>query len=103
VRVSFGLTLPPNGYLEGMQRDLYLLGPAEVAEASAPGGADPAPRAHVEQRGFAVVSEGRLALAVRDRAKLGTSTPSDPLPESAPFGRESRATRGPRGSSARAR
>jgi hypothetical protein len=69
VRVSFGLTLPPNGYLEGMQRDLYLLGPAEVAEASAPGGADPAPRAHVEQRGFAVVSEGRLALAVRDRGQ----------------------------------
>jgi hypothetical protein len=32
-----------------------------------------------------VVSEGRLALAVRDRAKLGTPAPSDPLPESAPF------------------
>jgi hypothetical protein len=85
VRISFGLTLPPNGHLEDMQQDLYLLWPAEVAEASASGAPDAALRAYVEQRGFAVVSEGRLALAVRDRAKLGTPAPSDPLPESAPF------------------
>jgi hypothetical protein len=84
VRVSFGLTLPPNGHLEDMQQDLYLLWPAEVADASAAGAPDPVLRAYVEQRGFAVVTEGRLALAVRDRAKLGTPAPSDPLPESAP-------------------
>jgi len=85
VRISFGVTLPPQGHVEDMQQDLYLLWPAEVAEASAPGVPDPALRAYVEQRGFAVVTEGRLALAVRDRAKLGTPAPSDPLPESAPF------------------
>ena len=85
VRVSFGLTLPPNGHLEDMQQDLYLLWPAEVADASASGAPDPALRAYVEHRGFAVVTEGRLALAVRDRAKLGTPAPSDPLHESAPF------------------
>jgi hypothetical protein len=39
----------------------------------------------VEERGFAVVGEGRLGLAVRDRSKLGMPAPSDPLPESAPF------------------
>jgi hypothetical protein len=57
VRVSFGLTLPPNGHLEDMQQDLYLLWPAEIAEASASGAPDAALRAYVEQRGFAVVSE----------------------------------------------
>jgi hypothetical protein len=85
VRVSFGLTLPPNARVEDMQQDLYLLWPAEVASASASGAADPALRRYVEERGFAVVGEGRIALAVRDRAKLGTPAPSDPLPESAPF------------------
>jgi hypothetical protein len=85
VRVSFGLTLPPNARVEDVQQDLYLLWPAEVAGGSAPGAADPALRGYVEERGFAVLSEGRLALAVRDRAKLGTPAPSDPLPESAPF------------------
>jgi hypothetical protein len=85
VRLSFGLTLPPNGRVEDMRQDLYLLWPAEVAGGPAPGVADPALRGYVEERGFAVVSEGRLALAVRDRAKLGTPAPSDPLPESAPF------------------
>lgn len=85
VRISFGLALPPGARVEEVQQDLYLLWPAEVAGGSAPGAPDPTLRAYVEQRGFAVVSEGRLALAVRDRAKLGTSAPSDPLPESAPF------------------
>jgi hypothetical protein len=85
VRVSFGLTLPPNARVEDMQQDLLLLWPAEVAGGSARGAADPDLRRYVEERGFAVVGEGRLALAVRDRAKLGTPAPSDPLPESAPF------------------
>src|SRR4029453_6815332 len=84
MRVSFGLTLPPNGHIEDVRQDLYLLWPAEVAGGS-PGPPDAALRAYVEERGFTVVSEGRLALAVRDRAKLGTPAPSDPLPESAPF------------------
>jgi hypothetical protein len=84
VRISFGLTLPPNARVEDLRQDIYLLWPAEVASASAPGSA-PELRRYVEERGFAVIGEGRLALAVRDRAKLGTPAPSDPLPESAPF------------------
>jgi hypothetical protein len=85
MRVSFGLTLPPNARVEDLRQDLYLLWPAEVTGGSAPGAPDPGLRSYVEERGFAVVGEGRLALAVRDRAKLGTPVPSDPLPESAPF------------------
>src|SRR5262245_1553340 len=85
VRLSFGLTLPPNVHPEDLHEDIYLLWPAEVAGGSAPGSADADLRRDVEQRGFAVVGEGRLALAVRDRAKLGTPAPRDPLPESASF------------------
>jgi hypothetical protein len=33
MRVSFGLTLPPNGHIEDVRQDLYLLWPAEVAGA----------------------------------------------------------------------
>ena len=84
-RVSFGLTLPPNARLEDLRQDIYLLWPAEVGGGSASGATDPDLRRYVEERGFTVVSGGRLALAIRDRAKLGTSAPSDPLPESAPF------------------
>jgi hypothetical protein len=85
VRLSFGLTLPPNARAEDLHEDIYLLWPAEVASGSAPGAADPELRRYVEERGFAVIGEGRLALAIRDRTKLGTPAPSDPLPESAPF------------------
>ena len=85
VRVSFGLTLPPNGHLEDMRQDLYLLWPAEVADGSAPGASIRAPRVRGASAASRWSSEGRLALAVRDRAKLGTPAPSDPLPESAPF------------------
>jgi hypothetical protein len=85
LRISFGLTLPPNRQTEDIAQDLYILWPAEVAGGSAPGAPDPELHRYVEERGFVVVSEGRLALAVRDRAKLGTSAPSDPLPDSAAF------------------
>jgi hypothetical protein len=85
VRLSFGVTVPPNAHVEDLHQDIYLLWPAEVAGGSAPGPADRDLRRYVEERGFAVIGEGRLALAVRDRSKLGTPAPSDPLPESAPF------------------
>src|SRR5262245_57459485 len=85
VRISFGLTLPPNAQMEDVAQDLYVLWPAEVAGGTAPGPPDPTLRGYVEERGFAVVSEGRLVMVVRDRAKLGTGAPSDPLPETAPF------------------
>src|SRR5215472_16805621 len=52
VRVSFGLTLPPNARVEDLQQDIYLLWPAEVASASVPGAADPELRRYLEERGF---------------------------------------------------
>src|SRR5262245_30706260 len=85
VGLSFGITLPPNARSEDVAQDLYILWPAEAAGGSAPGPPDSGLRALVEERGFLVLGEGRLALAVRDRAKLGTPAPSDRLPESAPF------------------
>src|SRR5262245_66511471 len=63
VRVSFGLTLPPSARVEDIRQDLYLLWPAEATGGSATGEADRELRGYVEERGFAVVSEGRLGLA----------------------------------------
>lgn len=85
VRVSWSLALPPNTRPEDVQQDLYLLWPAEAVAGTGVVLGDAALRRYVEERGFAVVSEGRLALAIRDWTKLGTPAESDPLGESAAF------------------
>src|SRR5205823_2727338 len=40
---------------------------------------------YVEQRGFTVISSGRLLLRSRDRLKLGTTLPGEPIAEAASF------------------
>ena len=64
---------------------LYLLWPAELVEATAPGAADPELTAYVEQRGFVVSGSGRLALGSRDRLQMGIGTAATPLPEVASY------------------
>jgi hypothetical protein len=81
VRVAWSLALPPGTRAEDVRQDLYLLWPAEVTGGTARGPADALLRRYVEERGFAMVGEGRLALAVRDRTKLGTPAESDPIAE----------------------
>jgi len=85
VRLSFSLTFPPPARAEDMRQDLYLLWPAELAEATAPGPAEPGLRRFVEARGFEVVTEGRLRVRARDRAKLGTTQEGDPIDTVASF------------------
>jgi hypothetical protein len=85
VRVSWGLTLPPGRRPGDLRQDLYLLWPAELVASTAPGAPDAALRASVEERGFTVVSEGRLTISARDRDKLGTAAESDPTRTVAPF------------------
>src|SRR5262245_62293196 len=55
LRISFGLTLPPNKQTEDIAQDLYILWPAEVVSGSAPGAPDPELHRYVEERGFVVV------------------------------------------------
>ncbi len=85
VRLSFSLTLGPGMRAEEIPQDFYLLWPAEVAEGTAPGRADPALTRYVEERGFQVVSDGRLLIRARDRAKLGTAAEGDPIGPAASF------------------
>ncbi len=79
VRVSWSLSPAPCTRADAIRQDLYLLWPAELAEATAPGPGDPTLRRFVDERGFEVVSEGQLTIRARDRAKLGTGAEGDPL------------------------
>lgn len=93
VNLSFSLTLRPRARPERMAQDLFILWPAEVTEATAPGPADPSLAREVEGRGFAVLTQGRLALRSRDRTLIGTPTLGDVLPQAASYVTYSR--RGP--------
>ena len=85
VNVSFSLTPRPNRRVEDIAQDLYLLWPAEVAESTAPGDADPALTRFLEARGFTVVRTGRLTLRTRDRMQLGTGVPGELIGEVASY------------------
>src|SRR5206468_5771926 len=67
VNLSWSLTLKPGQRGADINQDLYLLWPAEVAESTAPGPAEPQLTREVEGRGFAVTGSGRLLLRSRDR------------------------------------
>lgn len=85
VRVSWSLTLAPRTRPDSIPQDLYLLWPAELAEATAPGPAEPELRRFVGERGFEVVSDGRLTIRARDRAVLGTAAEGDPIAVAASY------------------
>jgi hypothetical protein len=85
VRLSWSVTVPLNRSARDIGEALYLLWPGEVAGPTAPGPADLALRRHVEERGFTVVSGGRLGLESRDRTTLGTLTEGRLLAETASF------------------
>jgi hypothetical protein len=85
VSISWSTVTPPTSPADAAAQDLYLFWPAEVAEATAAGRADPALARELAARGFTVLSEGRLALRKRDRAKLGTGADSDPVPAVASY------------------
>ena len=84
VNLSFSLTPRPGASRGAMEQDLFLLWPAEVAEATAPGPADP-----VLARGlsgqFVVQNSGRLQLRSRDRTLVGTGQLGEILPQVASY------------------
>src|SRR2546426_6596438 len=62
VSVSWSIVRPPKRGPDVGRQDLYLLWPAEVATATAPGPADPEVPRYLEARGFAILAQGRLVL-----------------------------------------
>ena len=85
VNLSWSLTTGPSTSKMDIEQDLYLLWPAEIAEATAAGAADPQIVREVERRSLSVVSSGRLTLRSRDRMQLGTAALGAPLPVTASF------------------
>jgi hypothetical protein len=77
VLVSWSLNIPAGR--KASPDDLYLLWPRDVATSTAPGDADPELARYVETRGLQVTGSGRLALRVRDRARIGTGNPGEPI------------------------
>jgi hypothetical protein len=79
VNLSWSLTTGPVTSKSDIAQDLYLLWPAEITEATAPGAAEPQLVREVERRGLQVVSSGRLVLRSRDRLQLGTAALGEPV------------------------
>src|SRR6267143_1245003 len=79
VNLSWSLTTRPTRRPVDIQQDLYLLWPAEVAESTAPGSAEPILLRDVEGRGLSVAGSGRLTLRRRDRMQLGTAALGEPI------------------------
>ena len=69
INMSFSLALRPGAAHAAMEQDLFLLWPAEVAEPTAAGPADPE-LARGLHDDLIVLSGGRLALRSRDRTLL---------------------------------
>src|SRR6267142_270158 len=67
VNISFSLTLRPGAAHGAMEQDLFLLWPAEVAESTVAGPADPALARDLHDH-LVVLGSGRLALRSRDRS-----------------------------------
>jgi len=80
VNLSWSLTTGPVTSKRDIAQDLFLLWPAEITEATAPGAAEPQLVREVERRGLSVVNSGRLVLRTRDRLQLGTAVLGEPLP-----------------------
>jgi len=95
VNISFSLTLRPGAAHVAMEQDLFLLWPAEVAEPTAEGPADPALARGLHDH-LVVMSSGRLTLRSRDRSLVGTGQLGEALPEVASYVTVTR--RGPLGS-----
>ena len=85
VNLSFSLTPRPAARPEALGQDGYLLWPAGVSDATAPGRADPTLAAEIEKRGFELLASGRLTLRSRDRMLLGTGQLGAELREPASF------------------
>jgi hypothetical protein len=79
VNLSWSLTTGPVTSKTDIAQDLFLLWPAEITEATAPGAAEPQLVREVERRGLQVVSSGRLVLRSRDRLQLGTAALGEPV------------------------
>ena len=84
VNVSFSLTPKHGAAPAAMAQDLFLLWPAEIAEAASSQTPDPTLARDIHE-GLAVVNSGRLTLRNRDRTLFGTGQLGETLPQVASY------------------
>jgi hypothetical protein len=72
VTVSWSVALPADRTAADIAQDLYLLWPGEITGTAGPDGADAGLARQVESLGFRIKEHGRLRLAARSRATIGT-------------------------------
>jgi len=85
IHVLWSLAVPQNRSVAGMEQDLYLLWPGEVAGTVVGQAADPALARYVEARGFTVIGDGRLPLVAQSLYAVGSEARAEPVPGGAPF------------------
>src|SRR5262245_18980946 len=85
VNVLWSLVIPASLRAADIAQDLYLLWPGEVEGEGNLGKPDPALDRYVEERGFSVIGEGRVALFAQSLAGSGGSAGPEAQPGGAPF------------------
>lgn len=85
VSILFGVVTPPAFDPGDAPRDLYLLWPGEVQHDPALGERDAALARYVEERGFDVIGEGRVALFAQRQQSTEGEPPAEGIRGGAPF------------------
>ena len=85
VEILWSLVIPRDRSTAGLEQDLFLLWPGEAIADPKAGAPEPALARYVEQRGFTVIGEGRLALSSQSLFQMDSNEAPSPIPGGAPF------------------
>jgi hypothetical protein len=85
VDLLWTLNVPPTRSAADFEQTIVLLWPGEIVPERAAGAADPALNRSVEERGYTVVEDGRVALLARSAYQLETDAPPETIAGGAAF------------------
>jgi hypothetical protein len=85
IDVLWTLNVPATRSAADMEQTIYLLWPGEILPDPQAGKADPALNKYVEDRGFTVIEDGRIALLARSAYQLETDAVPERIPTGAAF------------------
>jgi len=85
VDLLWTLNVPPTRSAADFEQTIVLLWPGDPVPERAAGAADPALNRHVEERGYTVVEDGRVALLARSAYQLETDAPPETIAGGAAF------------------
>lgn len=83
--VLWTLSVPPTRSAAELEQTITLLWPGEIVPDRAAGTADRALGRYVEERGFTVIEDGRVALLARSAYQLESDAPPERIPGGAAF------------------